>query len=346
MQNSSTYYSATQCQGINHVWTKRMRMDRENNSSWDSSLAGSFAESDHSPYTPARSHEDAPLPLEYTWTPPTPTLDSDQSSSLVSTIELDELPEIPFVSTPPTIYESPFTDDDDDYISTGNVSERAFWSSLIRPSHSRSSSDPPFAVLGQTTHRVVHPKRRRSPSVSSNASSRSKPAPAKSILSSSSSIRTRKGGSPPSVKFLDMPTIHYEEWDYDDDEEEFDFDADQNFPPRTTGPSDKKSSGVKFGFGFIRRLFNSSSTSTSNRGKISPPPPPSPKKQARSSESRRPNISGPYPLWEAPRPARRSLDGQSDHSIRSVRSNGSMRSIRSCESRMQTYWGRFGAKDP
>ncbi|KAI0793338.1 hypothetical protein C8Q75DRAFT_804163 [Abortiporus biennis] len=312
-------------------------MNRENNSSWDSELVEAYSQS-------ARTvsddfHPGSVIPMEYTWTPPTPALDSDQSSSFDSTTDLEELPEIPFISAPHSIYPSPF--DQVDALGSDSLSERTFWSSVVRPNHSKSSSDPsPILILGQTNRRVISPSRRRSSSVSSTASSRSKPAPARSILSSSSSsIRTRKGRSPASVKFLDMPTIHYED---DEDDAGFDFDADEFYPPRTTGPTEKNKTA--FGLGFIRRLFGSGSNSSPSSSGTSNG---NSKGKNKFTGPTRPTISGPFPL-DAPRPMRRSLDSQrpSNASLRSVRSNSSMRSIRSASSRLQNYWGRLSGKDP
>lgn len=184
--------------------------------------------------------------------------------------------------------------------------ERTFWASVIRPSASRSS-DKSMPVIGHMSDRLLAPGRQRAPSVSSTAS---RPAPAKSILSSSSSsTRTRATTrSPPSVKFLDTPTIHYE----DEDEAE---------PARPALPED---SGKR---GFLQWIRGSS-------------------RRAQPVQER-PSISGPFPLWEAPprrshssgAPSVRSMKSGAP-SLRSMKSNNSLRSIRSCSSRLQTYWNR------
>lgn len=269
-------------------------------------------------------------PSKHLQSPPTPTLDSDHSSSQLSIespslSELDELPEIPFISTADVLESDNDTADADaDFNAVGNtVDERTFWANIIRPNLSRSSSGRPAAVLGQTHQRVLNANRCRSPSVSSAASSRSKPPPAKSILSSGSSIRTYKGRKSPSVKFLDAPTIHYESDEDEDDDSEYE-------PPYHS--LSKSPSGI---FGFFRRIVSS--------------PLPLSNKKSRAPE--RPVISGPIPLWEAPRRrARHSLDenGRAGRapSLRSNRSTASLRSMCSSSSRLQTYWGRVTGKDP
>lgn len=272
-------------------------------------------------------------PSKHLQSPPTPTLDSDHSSSQLSIespslSELDELPEIPFISTADVLESdngaANANADTYDFNAVGNtVDERTFWANIIRPNLSRSSSGRPAAVLGQTNQRVLSADRCRSPSVSSTASSRSKPPPAKSILSSGSSIRTCKGRKSPSVKFLDAPTIHYESDEDEDDESQYE-------PPCHS--LSKSPSGI---FGFFRRIVSS--------------PLPLSNKKSRAPE--RPVISGPIPLWEAPRRrARRSLDesgrGGRAPSLRSNRSTTSLRSMCSSSSRLQTYWGRVTGKDP
>lgn len=192
--------------------------------------------------------------------------------------------------------------------------ERTFWASVIRPSASRSS-DRSIPILGHMNDRPLASGRQRAPSVSSTASSRTRPAPAKSILSSSSSsTRTRATTrSPPSVKFLDMPTIHYEE----EDEAE---------PARPASPPD---SGKR---GFLQWIRGTS-------------------KRAQPAQER-PSISGPFPLWETPprrthssgTPSVRSMKSGAP-SLRSMKSNNSLRSIRSCSSRLQTYWSRMTGHD-
>lgn len=202
----------------------------------------------------------------------------------------------------------------------------------MQRSSSSSSSDRQTAVLGETPQRVLCHSRTRSGSVSSTAS---RPAPAKSILSSGSSIRTRKGRSPPSVKFLDMPLIHYE----DEDEQ-------TDSSPAPTWPSGRPAELAS---------------------KMTPPVPErkrvlgiftwfaNPSKKQAQSISERPSISGPFPLWEGPHrseSARRCNSPTSTRSIRSIRSTSSlrstksMRSVRSCASRIQGYWGRLSGRDP
>jgi len=325
MQNPSRHYSTSHYDAP--VWAEWMRPSRANNSSWDSSLVASLTNDfNEASDVMEGSTPDTAIPLEYTWTPPTPTLDSDRSSSQLSIespslSELDELPEIPFISTADALEPESDSDDADqyDFNAVGNtVDERTFWANIMRPSLSSSSpSGRETAVLGQTNQRVLSANRCRSPSVSSTASSRSKPPPAKSILSSSSSIKTRTGRKSPSVKFLDAPTIHYES-DDEDDESEYD-----------SSPQAKSKNGQSGIFGFIRRIVGA------------------PSKKPRMPE--RPVISGPIPLWEGSRRrARHSLDDSFGRapSLRSNRSTTSLRSIRSCSSRLQTYWGRVTGKDP
>lgn len=296
-----------------------MRMDRENNSSWDSSLAGTFASDQSS--SSSEVNVVPRLPLDYAWTgPPTPSLDSDQSSSRLSVdsnpeSELDELPEIPVISAAHHHRGKSLEDYAQD-----DQAEHAFWSNIVRPSLSRSSAERLVALLGHTNSRVLSPSRQRVPSVSSNASSRSKPAPAKSILSSGSSVKTRRGRSPPSVKFLDRPTIHY------DIEDEFECLPEPRHIPEEEVPVVEK----KRRFDFIRRFIGGSSNGKKPR-----------------AEPDRPVISGPFPLCDAPRSIRRGGSTASrSNSIRSVKSQSSLRSIRSCGSRLQNYWGRMSGKDP
>ena len=231
----------------------------------------------------------------------------------------DELPEIPFVSSSPSRFASGWNpmEGSSSQGSDDSHCERTFWASVIRPSASRSS-DRSVPVLGHMNDRPLAPGRQRAPSVSSTASSRTRPAPAKSILSSSSSsTRTRATTrSPPSVKFLDVPTIHYEE----EDEAE---------PARATSPTD---SGKR---GFLQWIRGASRT-----------------RRAQPAQER-PSISGPFPLWETPprrthssgAPSVRSMKSGAP-SLRSMKSNGSLRSIRSCSSRLQTYWSRMTGHDP
>lgn len=234
-------------------------------------------------------------------TPPTPDSTSDVSSSsrlsMETASEFDELPEIPFVSSAALAYPDRWISPDHHPPRADNESERSFWSSMIRSSPSKSS-DRTLPVFGNTGDRVVVPSRQRSGSVTSSISSRSKPAPAKSILSSSASIKTKTRRSPPSVKFLDMPTIHYE-----DDEYEYE-------PCRgSAAPKEKRRLAI------FRWFW----------GPKSAPAVPT-----------RPAISGPFPLWDAP--PRRVREQTA--SLRSAKSNSSLRSVRSCSSRLHTFWDR------
>ena len=281
-------------------------------------------------------------------TPPTPSAtDSDASSSQISMEsipEYDEFPEIPFVSA---AIASPGT-----WISSEGLAECAraddgitstsFWTGIIRMrrSTSKSSADSSASVpvLGYTNERIIAPSRtrKRSGSVSSIASSRTRPAPAKSILSSGASVRTRKHKAP-SVKFLDIPTIHYEDDDCNDD--------DPHEPSSCMSPPPPKKARGLSGFFSLTWLFRSQSSSA--------PAPASPKAAPAKSKahtahrasgptsaSGRPDISGPFPLLDST--ARRGRSGGSAASLRSMKSSGSLRSMRSCGSRLPTptYWPR------
>lgn len=243
--------------------------------------------------------------------------------------EYEEMPEIPFVSAAiayPDGWVNPDRPPEDTRAVVG--SQTSFWSGIIgmRPSTSKSSADSHSPVLGQVNERIFAPSRvrKRSGSVSSIASSRTRPAPAKSILSSSSSVKTRRRKAP-SVKFLDMPTIHYEEDRYDDDHE-------REPSSCMSPPPPKKARGLS-GFFSFKWLFGPSSHSSS-------------KASAKATATDRPTISGPFPLWDSPpRPTRggsRGVPGSSAASLRSMRSAGSLRSVRSCSSRLPTptYWPR------
>lgn len=201
----------------------------------------------------------------------------------------------------------------------------------MQRSSSNSSSDRQTAVLGETPQRVLCHSRTRSGSISSTAS---RPAPAKSILSSGSSIRTRKGRSPPSVKFLDMPLIHYE----DDDEQDsipaptWPLDGPATLASKMTPPVSER-----------KRILGLFTWFTH------------PSKKQTQSVSERPSISGPFPLWEGPHRSesvRRCNSPTSTRSIRSTRSTSSlrstrsMRSVRSCASRIQGYWSRLSGRNP
>ena len=239
-----------------------------------------------------------------------------------------ELPEIPFIASPS--FSSIEEEDEEE-------EEESAWPSPMERTPSSSSSDRQVAVLGQTPQRVLSHSRQRSGSISSTAS---RPAPARSILSSSSSIKTRKGRSTPSVKFLDMPIIHYE----DDD----DFD---DRIPQPSWPSDRSTRHVS-----AREVPNPPPVASGKRRVFSLLTwLTNPGKRRSKTISEKPSISGPFPLWEAPRRSesiRRCDSPTSGKSIRSVRSTSSlrstrsMRSIRSCASRIQGYWGRLSGKDP
>lgn len=198
------------------------------------------------------------------------------------------MPEIPFVSCATPTWAN--TDRYASRTAIDEVSERSFWSAMMRPSASKlpERSD---VVFGHTNDRVFSPSRQRSGSISSNTSCRTKPPPAKSILSSSSSIKTKTRRSPPSVKFLDVPEVHYE-------------DEDEDVPYRSFAapvPVEKKS-------GFLRWIPWATKKTQCSPG--------------------RPSISGPFPLSDAP--PRRARDGaaslrsvRSKDSIRSVQSHSS-----------------------
>jgi len=107
------------------------------------------------------------------------------------------------------------------------------------------------------------------------------------------------------VKFIEMPTIHYEE----------EYEPEPYRTPAVSVSTEKK--------GFLEWLLRPV------RKQVVPD---------------RPTISGPFPLWEAPRRAR--VAPARGTSLRSKKSSSSLRSMQSCSSRMQTYWGRISGKDP
>lgn len=238
-----------------------------------------------------------------------------------------ELPEIPFIAS---LSFSSIEEEDEE------EEEEGAWPTLMQRTPSSSSSDRQLAVLGQTPQRILSHSRQRSGSISSTAS---RPAPAKSILSSSSSIKTRKGRSTPSVKFLDVPVVHYaDEDDLHDDIPQL-WSSDRLTRPvfaRTVPDTPPVASGKKRVFSLLTWFTSSSKWKT-------------------KTTSEKPSISGPFPLWDAPRRSesiRRCGSPTSGKSMRSVRSTSSlrstrsMRSIKSCTSRMQGYWGRLSGKDP
>lgn len=321
MQRPSSYYAFSKCES--QVWTDWLHSERLANSSCNSSASATVE--DHISHHQSKDDIDDAMPLYYASflpSPPDSPLSAPSSSqlSVVSAADsgYDELPEIPFVSSSPSRFDSGWNPMEgcSSRGSDDSHCERTFWASVIRPTASRSS-DKSIPVLGQMSERSLAPSRQRAPSISSTASSRTRPAPAKSILSSSSSTRTRTTArSPPSVKFLDMPTIHYE------DEDEFEH-------ARGHARSVSKDSGKR---SFLKWIRGAS-------------------KKAQPAEER-PTISGPFPLWETPprrtpsggTPSERSMKSGAP-SLRSMKSNSSLRSIRSCSSRLHTYWGRVTGKD-
>lgn len=311
MPRPTSYYPAPRRDS--QIWADWLHSEQAVSSFWDSSPSSTLVDDSDFP-VPQDINENDEFPLGYSFMPRAPdsplsaASTSLSQSSIDSTSDYDELPEIPVISSASIPYRNGWNhtgghcrDESDDSC------ERSFWASVIRPSASHSS-DKSLPVLGQFNERLVPPKRQRAPSVSSTmtASSRTRPAPAKSILSSSSSIRTRTLRAAPSVKFLDMPTIHYED------------EYDPPLPPCSpAAPSEKrKPSLLRWFLGAAGR-----------------------KSQAVPD---RPTISGPFPLWETPpRPVPVSAA-----SLRSMRSKDSLRSVRSCSSRLQTYWNKVTRKDP
>ncbi|CCL98401.1 uncharacterized protein FIBRA_00396 [Fibroporia radiculosa] len=304
--------SATSCYDIprreSQVWADWLDCERiANSSSWSSSTSSTLV--DDSSLVCASSSHDGPLPLCFSFTPPSPFSGSFSTSqtSIDSASDYDELPEIPCISSASLRYHNGWNQQDANrYNPDVDNNERSFWASMVRPK-APQSSERNIAILGQMNERVLMPRRGRAPSVSSTASSRMRPTPAKSILSSNSSIRTRTGRTAQSVKFLDMPTIHYEE-------------DECGPPPVPTITAEKRRPS------FLRWFFGGRSD-TNKMSKASP---------------ERPTISGPFPLWEAP--PRREPGGAA--SLRSMKSSGSLRSVRSCGSRLQAYWSRTNGRDP
>ncbi|KAI0688060.1 hypothetical protein C8T65DRAFT_712077 [Cerioporus squamosus] len=336
MQNPESYYAVPKCDG--RIWEDWQRSGRSANYSWSRSSSQTTLGESSSSMGRRRPMQElnqgSAIPISYNLTPPTPSAtDSDASSSsqisMESIPEYDEMPEIPFVSSAiacPSPDGWVNADRSLEETRAREGSQSSFWSGIIgmRPSTSKSSADSHSPVLGQTHERIFSPSRvrKRSGSVSSIASSRTRPAPAKSILSSSSSVKTRRRKAP-SVKFLDMPTIHYEEDQYDDDHE-------REPGSCMSPPPPKKARGLS-GFFSFKWLFGPSSTS---------------KAPVKATASDRPTISGPFPLWNTPprrtRGGSRGVPGSSAASLRSMRSTGSLRSVRSCSSRLPTptYWPR------
>ncbi|KAM5532755.1 hypothetical protein V8D89_013552 [Ganoderma adspersum] len=347
MQNPSSYYAVPQSDG--RIWADWQQSGRNRNYSWSSSSSATLGEGSSSlRRSPTKVPQCRPTPISYTLTPPTPSAtDSDASSSQISMEsipEYDEYPEIPFVSA---AIASP-----NGWMSSEGPAQRAraddgitstsFWAGIIRmrQSTSKSSTDSSVSVpvLGHTSERIIAPTRtrKRSGSVSSIASSRTRPAPAKSILSSGASVKTRRHKAP-SVKFLDMPTIHYEDDDSNDD--------DQHEPSSCMSPPPPKKAKGLSGFFSFTWLFRSSTASApaSSSPKAVPPktrPKANTVPRASGTTSGRPDISGPFPLLDST--ARRGRSGGSAASLRSMKSSGSLASVRSCGSRLPTttYWPR------
>ncbi|EKM60745.1 uncharacterized protein PHACADRAFT_246859 [Phanerochaete carnosa HHB-10118-sp] len=218
-----------------------------------------------------------------------------------------DVPEISSTTASSTTSTTDFEDNDD-----------GSWPGPMQRTPSNSSPEPSDAVA---TEILTH-TRHRSTSISSTVS---RPAPARSILSTGSSMRTKRARAPPSVKFLDMPTIHFE-------------DEDEDASPNVPSPSSTALTKSRV-FGFFGWL------ATVGKGK-----------KMESLVPERPPISGPFPLWEKPLRrndnACRSAGAADTRSIRSVRSQSSIRSamsfrsIRSCASRVQGYWSRLNGRDP
>ncbi|KAI0828249.1 hypothetical protein BC628DRAFT_105486 [Trametes gibbosa] len=340
MQNPSSYYAVPKCEG--RVWSGWQQSEQIGSSSRASSSALTLKDVPLylSPFDDPSNC--SAIPISYTLTPPTPdSTDSDVSSSsqlsMESIPEFDDMPEIPFVSAAVAYAE--------DWIPSDRPAEHrhlddscassSFWSNIIGRSSPKSSTgtSATSAVVGYTSARDISPSRtsrKRAGSVSSIASSRTKPAPAKSILSSADSVKTRRRKAP-SVKFLDMPTIHYDDDDFTHDEDE-ESDVNEEGRPRGSPPSTssspppKKKAKVLGELLSFRWLFASFS-----------------KVENRATAPTRPAISGPYPIWDAPpRRARGAAAGNSTSaaSLRSAKSSGSLRSVRSCGSRLPTYWPR------
>ncbi|EIW64989.1 uncharacterized protein TRAVEDRAFT_68647 [Trametes versicolor FP-101664 SS1] len=333
MQNPSSYYAVPKCDGS--VWSGWQQSEPSGGSSRASSSSAMTLRNTLYPNPFEDPSNCSAIPISYTLTPPTPdSTDSDASSysqlSMESIPEFDDMPEIPFVSAAVAYA--------DDWIPSDRPAEPArnddrcesssFWSTLMRRTASKSSdasasTSTSSAILGQTSARDLAPSRtrKRSGSVTSIASSRTKPAPAKSILSSGDSVKTRRCKAP-SVKFLDMPTIHY-----DDDEYLYDDADERSADPCMSPPPKKKAKGLG-GLLSLRWLFGPSKV----ENRVTPSAPTGPV---------RPAISGPFPLWDSPpRRARGAGTGTSAASLRSVKSSASLRSVRSCGSRLPTYWPR------
>ncbi|TBU46532.1 hypothetical protein BD309DRAFT_606407 [Dichomitus squalens] len=367
MQNPNSYYVVPQSDG--RVWADWQQSGRDRNHSCASSSSMTLGEGSASSSRRSRMKDvtqcDA-IPISYTLTPPTPsTTDSDASSSQISMEsipEYDEYPEIPFVSA---AISSP-----DRWMSADRpaesvradtvISPTSFWAGIIglRPTASKSSTDTSTStsgsspVLAHTSERLFAPSRasrKRAGSVSSIASSRTRPAPAKSILSSGASVKTRRRKAP-SVKFLDAPTIHYDDDEHDDCY--YDDDDDEHEPSSCMSPPPPKKARGLSGFFSFKWLFGSSSEPAASPS--SSPCKAAPKKtHARlvrasrpgtpmAAQAARPAISGPFPLWDSTPRRVGAGAGDGAGSLRSTKSSASLRSVRSCGSRLPTptYWPR------
>ncbi|KAJ3554183.1 hypothetical protein NM688_g3236 [Phlebia brevispora] len=322
MRSHNSYYPAPRSEDqVLKMW---MRPGRAANASWGSATLVNDENS-----SPVSDEDDGKFTgPQCAWASSSSSstaTDSDPSASglsIATSPRVVDLPEIPFISTGVPIDRkgSGSTFDDDD-------SRSNYWPHAARSS---PSWDRQQAILGETPERHFNQGRGRSSSLSSTAS---RPAPAKSILSSSSSIRTRKGRSPPSVKFLEMPTVHFEEEGECDE-----FDEEPTWPrvsiPRSPMPYSPPPEVKKNPFAWLKRLTI-----------------PVQKKKPETAPvlQDRPLISAPMPLWEAPRNntfPRRNTVSSGPRSIRSVKSSASLRSVRSCASRLQVYWGKLGTKEP
>ncbi|KAI0090010.1 hypothetical protein BDY19DRAFT_941880 [Irpex rosettiformis] len=311
MQNPSSYYPAPRSDDpLLREW---LRSNRATSSQWANSTSQTLVDDEDLPSPLFEIDDDIAYALKCVWQTASSSstssdpFDSRLSISSASASEVVDLPEIPFVSTLPL--EDEYEDDDD--LGT------SFWLRRHPAVSTTSSAERHIAILGHVTDR--HHSRERSGSLTSTA-------PAKSILSCSSSIKTRKGRSAPSVKFLDMPTIHYE----DDDEEQSSYMPEPEYTNNRQAPSIRDSArSRKRGWSILDWFL-------------------SPQKKTKSHKAAPGHlvISSPLPLCEGRRfsnegPIGGRYPGSDARSIRSVRSNGSLRSVRSCASRLQEYWAKF-----
>jgi hypothetical protein len=187
--------------------------------------------------------------------------------------------------------------------------EQTLWSSLTTRRHTRSSSEP---VLGHT-----HPRRRRPapipprPSSTSSSSSSTDTRPEKSILHRTSSMATTKSvKSMKSVKFVDMPTVHYDYgpvYAHHEDEEEDDYGYEISSQCKEMTMAEYEGSRAK-----ERDKFQSRSLWE----RIQQP------RATKSKSEIRPAISGPYRLSHGGTSSCPSLLDRAD--------GGSLRSVKSC----------------